>query len=248
MLPDGGATGGAEGLLVELELSSALALVREHGRPLLDVVRQTGEFLYRGEALASSGDGAKSYRPRAVIEAPDLLDEGTYGSPVAAEYFGAVDSALDKEFRAPARPSNAHIMVSDKEAAAAWGTACSVWPLGDSLDYSWLDGCSELWDPRWEKAEGRNSPSNGKREALFWRNDDSLRTFLSDGLRVNSGLPEAIRRGHEVLVRSGGFSLALEARRRRVVVYDAFVCIPASEDEAVRSALGIPPFERHIFR
>lgn len=43
------------------------------------------------------------------------------------------------------RPSNAHIMVSNKETAAAWGTACSVWPLGDSLDYSWLENCSEWW-------------------------------------------------------------------------------------------------------
>lgn len=43
------------------------------------------------------------------------------------------------------RPSNAHIMVSDKEAAAAWGTACSVWPLGDTLDFSWLENCSEWW-------------------------------------------------------------------------------------------------------
>lgn len=42
------------------------------------------------------------------------------------------------------RPSNAHIMVSNQEAASAWGTACSVWPLGDSLDYSWFDNCSEL--------------------------------------------------------------------------------------------------------
>ncbi|CAM9930222.1 unnamed protein product [Sphacelaria rigidula] len=34
-------------------------------------------------------------------------------------------------------------MVSDKSAAAEWGTACSVWPLGDSLDFSWLDTCEE---------------------------------------------------------------------------------------------------------
>lgn len=45
-------------------------------RPLLDVVRQTGRFLYRGEALSPSGDGTTSYRSRAVIETPDLLNEG----------------------------------------------------------------------------------------------------------------------------------------------------------------------------
>lgn len=42
------------------------------------------------------------------------------------------------------RPSNAHIMVSNQEAASAWGTACSVWPLGDSLEYTWFDNCVEL--------------------------------------------------------------------------------------------------------
>ncbi|CAN0395769.1 unnamed protein product, partial [Hapterophycus canaliculatus] len=87
----------------------------------------------------------------------------TYGSSVAAEYFRAADAAMDKDFQAAARPSNAHIMISDEKAAAAWGTACSVWPLGDSLDYSWLESCSELWDPHWERAGGRSSPANGDR-------------------------------------------------------------------------------------
>ncbi|CAN0008435.1 unnamed protein product [Ectocarpus fasciculatus] len=236
-------------MVVELDLPSALALVRVHGRPLLDIVRRSSGLLYRGEAL-SSGGGGKGGGPRAVTEKPDLLDAETYGSAVAAEYFLAADATMDKEFQAPAsRPSNAHIMVSSKEAAAAWGTACSIWPLGDSLDYSWLDNCAELWDPRWERPGSRSSPPNGNREAFFWRDEDGMSHFLAEGLRINSGLPEAIRRGHEVLVRSGGFSLGSEARPGGgAVVQDAFVCIPASEDRAVRSALGIPATKRAQYR
>ncbi|CBN78376.1 conserved unknown protein [Ectocarpus siliculosus] len=225
-------------MVVELELPSALALVRAHGRPLLDIVRRSSGLLYRGEAL-SLGGGGKGGGPRAVTEKPDLLDAETYGSAVAAEYFRAADAIMDKDFQAPARPSNAHIMVSNKEAAAAWGTACSIWPLGDSLDYSWLHSCAELWDPRWERPGSRSSPPNGNREAFFWRDEDGMRRFLAEGLRINSGLSEAIRGRHEVLVRSGEFSFGSEARKG-AVIQDTFVCIPASEDRAVRSALGIP--------
>eukprot|EP00752_Nemacystus_decipiens_P002827 g2635.t1 len=218
--------------LAELDVSSAVDLVRAHGQPLLEAVRHSGRFLYRGETLSKRG-GAEGGGSRAVIETPDLLDEETYGSAAAAEYFRAVDVAIDKEFGAFARPSNAHIMVSSKEAAAAWGTACSVWPLGDSLDYTWLENCSEWWDPGWER-RGRTSSANGDREAFFWRDEENLRKFLSHGLRVNSGLPEAMRRGHELLVRGGEFSLCNSnmSRGKEIIIRDAFVCIPASKDEA----------------
>lgn len=50
------------------------------------------------------------------------------------------------------------------------------------------------------------------------------------------------RRGHEILVRSGGFALGPKAGREAGhVVHDMFVCIPASMDEAVRLALGVAP-------
>eukprot|EP00903_Cladosiphon_okamuranus_P019501 g17933.t1 len=217
--------------VAELELSSAVDLIRAHGQPLLEAVRQTGRFLYRGETLSPRGVGGGS---RVVVERPDLLDEATYESAIAAEYFRAADAAMEKQFRASARPSNAHIMVSNKEAAAAWGTACSVWPLGDSLDYSWLENCYEWWDPSWERTRGRSSSANGDKEAFFWRDQDSLQKFFSDDLRVNSGLPEAIRLGHELLVRSGEFLLCNSDRSRgeKVVIRDAFVCIPASQDRA----------------
>lgn len=50
-------------------------------RPLLEVVRWTGSFLYRGETLSpyatrGGGGGSEGRRPRAVVETPDLLDEG----------------------------------------------------------------------------------------------------------------------------------------------------------------------------
>lgn len=50
------------------------------------------------------------------------------------------------------------------------------------------------------------------------------------------------RCGHELLVRSGGFSLCTSNANpgEEVVIRDAFVCIPASQDRTVRSALGVP--------
>ncbi|CAM9433468.1 unnamed protein product [Ectocarpus fasciculatus] len=263
----------------ELELPSALSLVRAHSdRCWISCGNQAGSCTEgrhcRREAVAKEVDLERLRRNRTcwtrmmingayfVLQPlrdprpvrPDHCHDPsrkteTYGSAVAAEYFLAADATMDKEFQAPARPSNAHIMVSSKEAAAAWGTACSISPLGDSLDYSWLDNCAEVWDPRWERPGSRSSPPNGNREAFFWRDEDGMSHFLAEGLRINSGLPEAIRRGHEVLVRSGGFSLGSEARPGGgAVVQDAFVCIPASEDRAVRSALGIPATKRAQYR
>ena len=74
-----------------------------------------GQFLYRGEAPAAANQPFLSAQP------PDLLDEHTYASAAAAEYFAALDKELAAEFAAQARPATAHIAVADARAAAAWG-------------------------------------------------------------------------------------------------------------------------------
>lgn len=61
-------------------------------RPLLEAVRQTGRFLYRGEALSPRG-GIEEGGSRAVVETPDLLDEG-WCQGLSACHFSQIDCLI----------------------------------------------------------------------------------------------------------------------------------------------------------
>lgn len=50
--------------------------------------------------------------------------------------------------------------------------ACSVWPIGDTLSWTWLEHTFDFWDGGWEKEGG--SLLNGNREAFFWRPEGAL--------------------------------------------------------------------------
>ncbi|CAM9254705.1 unnamed protein product [Choristocarpus tenellus] len=235
-----------ENLKVALDFDQAIGLVHQHGRGALHAIKQGGSFLYRGEPYWDGGVNPHlqvDVSAFLVTEEPDLLDKATYGSQEAADYFMAVDNAIRRQYGASsARPSNAHIMVANREAAGQWGTACSVWPLGTTLDYAWLADCKDWWDPAWTTVEtGKGSPMiQGYSEPFFWRDGARLTNFLSANLHVNEMLPQAIRSGHEVLIRAGRFQPATPffGQGTSQVFTNSFICFPATLDRYVGSALG----------
>ncbi|CAM9820632.1 unnamed protein product, partial [Chrysoparadoxa australica] len=95
-----------------------------------------GSFLYRGESPGG---------PALIRARPDMLEEETYNSKAAVEYFGVLDKALKTDYRAEARPSTAHVMVADKHLAGQWGEPCSIWPIG-SLSFVWHEAAFDWWD------------------------------------------------------------------------------------------------------
>ncbi|KAG5182300.1 hypothetical protein JKP88DRAFT_199519 [Tribonema minus] len=223
---------------VPLTLQEAVRLILSQGQPILNGVKEAGgQFLYRGETLPAERGGASSAALR--VQPPDLLDTSTYGSKAAAEYFAALDAMLEKEFAAEARPSTAHIVVANAQAAAEWGEACSIWPVGSPLEWTWLEHTFELWDKGWEQPDGGGSLLNGNRGAFFWREEGALHEYLEAGVIVDKGLAEAIRSGHEILIQSG----PLQPPYKRGVA-NAYVAVPARLDDALRDALGVPLQQR----
>ena len=98
-----------------------------------------------------------------------------------------------------ARPSSGHIAVARREAAALWGDAVSVWPLGRALHYVWPRARDDFWPATADEA------AQGVRAC-----------------RVDEGLAEALKLGREVLFASEGSadfiaisaSADMEVRRR----------------------------------
>ena len=120
-------------------------------------------FVYRGVAEAS---------PTLRRDPYDLYSPATYNSARAATYFRSLDAALDKN-RAPGpRARKAHLAVANAEAAAQWGTAASIWPLG-ATTYAW--GPTVFW------------PANTNAQNV------------AKSLRVDEGLADCIRSNKEVL-------------------------------------------------
>ena len=102
----------------------------------------------------------------------DLYSPATYNSARAATYFRSLDAALDKSKAPGPRARKAHLAVANAEAAAQWGTAASIWPLG-ATTYAW-------------------GPT------VFWPAKDRAIT-VATALRVDEGLADCIRSGNEVL-------------------------------------------------
>jgi len=90
-------------------------------------------------------------RPAILSEPSDLLSPLTYGSAEAAAYFRGLEATAMAD--APIRPSNGHLATTNPEAAAAWGRAASVWPLGDDVHFAWLAGGGDFWPPQATKAQ-----------------------------------------------------------------------------------------------
>ena len=112
-----------------LTLQSAAAYILRACDPrFLAAVRAEQAFLYRGEAITAAA---------AVLSPPpDLLAFETYGSIAALSYFQNLERELS-DAKSYVCPSNGHIAVADADAAAQWGGACSIWPLGARMHYAY---------------------------------------------------------------------------------------------------------------
>jgi len=159
----GAASASTDGVVREISLGEAVKAIITDGNPdWVRAVVQAG-FIYRGTPNLS---------PTLRRDPYDLYSPATYNSARAATYFRSLDAALDKN-RAPGpRARQAHLAVANAEAAAQWGTAASIWPLGAT---------AYAWGP-----------------TVFWPAKDRAIT-LAESLRVDEGLADCIRNGGEVL-------------------------------------------------
>ena len=159
----GGASASTDGAVREISLGEAVKAIITDGNPdWVRAVVQAG-FIYRGVAEAS---------PTLRQDPYDLYSPATYNSARAATYFRSLDAALDKSKAPGPRARKAHLAVANAEAAAQWGTAASIWPLGATA-YAW--GPTVFWPA---KTNAQNVATN---------------------LRVDEGLADCIRSGNEVL-------------------------------------------------
>jgi hypothetical protein len=110
-------------------------------------------FLYRGEVIKRSQDERIS---AFIIKEPsDLLDERTYQSTEAAAYFRQLENELSLR-GSKVKPSNGHIATTCPKEAAKWGTAVSIWPLGESnVNFAWLKYGGLFWPPPDNTTEDR---------------------------------------------------------------------------------------------
>ena len=157
------ASASTDGVVQQISLPEAVkAIITDANPDWVRAVVQAG-FVYRGVAEAS---------PTLRRDPYDLYSPATYNSARAATYFRSLDAALDKN-RAPGpRARKAHLAVANAEAAAQWGTAASIWPLG-ATTYAW--GPTVFW------------PANTNAQDV------------AKSLRVDEGLADCIRNGGEVL-------------------------------------------------
>ena len=156
------ASASTDGAVREISLGEAVKAIITDGNPdWVRAVVQAG-FIYRGVGEAG---------PTLRRDAYDLYSSATYNSAKAAGYFRSLDAALDKVKAPGPRARKAHLAVADAEAAAQWGTAASIWPLG-ATTYAW-------------------GPT------VFWPANANARS-VATSLRVDEGLADCIRNGGEV--------------------------------------------------
>ena len=157
------ASASTDGVVQQISLPEAVkAIITDANPDWVRAVVQAG-FVYRGVAEAS---------PTLRRDPYDLYSPATYNSARAATYFRSLDAALDKTKAPGPRARTAHLAVANAEAAAQWGTAASIWPLG-SISYAW--GPTVFW------------PANANAQNV------------AKSLRVDEGLADCIRNGGEVL-------------------------------------------------
>ena len=153
----------SDGAVREISLGEAVKSIITDGNPdWVRAVVQAG-FIYRGVAEAT---------PTLRRDPYDLYSPATYNSARAATYFRSLDAALDKSKAPGPRARKAHLAVANAEAAARWGTAASIWPLGAT---------AYAWGP-----------------AVFWPANANAQN-VAKSLRVDEGLADCILSKSEVL-------------------------------------------------
>ena len=116
---------------------------------LSSVIKSDYNFLYRGLSPEESEAVAYSNYQTAIIvkdDPYDLLDADTYKSEKAAAYFEDIESEMSAK-RMPLTPSNSHLATTCPMAAAKWGKAASIWPLGElGVEFAWMADGGLFWN------------------------------------------------------------------------------------------------------
>lgn len=175
------------------------------------VVQSRYGFLYRGLSPRESEAAAHKKELAAIIvtdEPHDLLNPDTYQSNDAALYF----SSLEKDMAAKGlsiKPSTSHLGTTCLKEAAQWGTAASIWPLGETgVEFAWLKEGGVFW-PNKEGGLQR------KRSIV------TSSTNNGDG-RGMEGLPTALQgEAWEIMFRAE----------------NGFLAVPAALDKELRASL-----------
>lgn len=111
----------------------------------LQSVRSSGyNFMYRGECinLPSQIKNIPAFNMNVPF---DLLDSDTYQSTEAASFFRRLDNRLTDQ-GSNVKPSNGHLATTCPKEAAKWGTAVSIWPIGEkNVEFSWLENGCVYW-------------------------------------------------------------------------------------------------------
>ena len=158
---------------------------------LRSVIESDYNFLYRGQLVDKNSCGI------VIKDEPfDLLDVDTYGSIAAASYFQSLEVQMNANGLS-IRPSNSHMGTTCPLEAAKWGTAVSIWPIGDkinSVQFAWMEDGGLFWPiPTSQLPKPRNIAH-------------------SDGTHKSDGLSDALRGdAWEIMFRADNGFLAVPA-------------------------------------
>ena len=137
-------------------------------------------FLYRGEDIKSRS--SKHYKRSTMIfdiinDPSDLLDDRTYESKEAVKYFQQLERILSAS-GSDVKPSNGHIGTTCPKEASKWGTAVSIWPLGeDGVNFAWLKEGGIFWPLPNDKAVH-------DREVVFGKNSGLEKALEGDAWEI----------------------------------------------------------------
>ena len=110
-------------------------------RYLYAVISSGYKFLYRGIPRINE----QPFSQVSIRREPcDLLTPNTYDNPEAVHFFKGLEQVL-KDINSPIKPSNGHLATTSVNAAKKWGTAASIWPLGEVVHYAWFDSGGLFW-------------------------------------------------------------------------------------------------------
>ena len=210
------------------DVAAAAEFIKLNCPTVLRAAERTGRCLYRGETL----DNLDSAKPWLLGFPGDLLDPTTY-SPIAADYFSALDKVLPGSI-----VSRGHVATSSSAAASAWGNVYSVWPLdgASGLQTAYFRRSTTLWDPQYALPQGQ-----GRLGPFFWRDDKQMEAFLKDNLVANAGLEAALSSEHEVV-----FASAPAASGGDGSAFSPYLCVPIFLEGRLFERLGITPFSSSV--